>query len=61
MKGWRMEGRPVLLPFDNDGNEDSDACESRGIFLLRDSASCVDFFFLFLSHKGCCVISEENQ
>ena len=52
-----MEGRPVLLPFDDDGNED---CESRGIFLLRDSASCVDFFFLFLSHKGCCVISEEK-
>ena len=56
-----MEGRLVLLPFDDDGNEDADACESRGIFLLRDSASCVDFFFLFLSHKGGCDISEENQ
>ena len=61
MKGWRMEGGLVLLSFDDDGNEDSDACESRGIFSLRDNASCVDFFFLFLSHKGVCVISEEHQ
>ena len=52
MKGWRMEGRLVLLPFDDDGNEDADARESRGIFSLRDSASCVDFFFLFLYHKA---------
>ena len=35
MKGWRMEGRPVLLPFDDDGNEDADACESRGIFFTQ--------------------------
>ena len=51
----------MLLPFVDDGNEDSDACETRGIFLLIDNASCVDFFFLFLSHKGVCVISEEHQ
>ena len=31
-----MEGRPVLLPFVDDGNEDSDACESRGMKALTD-------------------------
>ena len=35
MKGWGKEGRTVLLPFVDDGNEDSDACESRGIFFTQ--------------------------
>ena len=39
----------------------STGTESRGIFSLRDNAQCVDFFLLFLSQVGACVISEENQ
>ena len=68
MKGWRMEGRFVLLPCVDGGDKEvfnercfEESMRAVSTFYSRAMQLCVCIFFLFTSEKGTRVKSEKEQ